>query len=127
MTSELSLRELVAIQSCQNPSEFSGLDAVNALIEPDPIDPGSVILFVHQDPTKITAGNQMHRLRKALQGYGNKHPEEIVLLDVLPPSHFKPAGPEADHAVVRARATIAEQLANLFARGRVQLAPGQAR
>ena len=71
-------------------------------MKPDPTDPESVIVFVDQDPTKITR-NQMHRLRKALQDYGIKHPEEIVLFDVLPPSHFKSAGPEADHAVVRAK------------------------
>lgn len=121
MTRDLSLHELVAMQSCQDPREFKGLDALDAGIESDPHDPDSMILSVHQNPNKITAGNQMHRLRKALGDYGFLHPDALQMLDATPPSHFKPAGPEADHAIVRAKASVAAELALLFTHERIQV------
>lgn len=123
MTGEINLRDLAAGQACQNPEAFQGFSGLKAQFLPDPEGSETILVSVEQDPDSITAPNEIHRARWAFEVYGQHHPDELTVVDLTPPSHFKPAGNEAEYAVVRAKATVAQQIAGIFSRGKVTVDP----
>ena len=123
MTSELNLRDLAAGQACQNPQAFTGFNSLRANITSDPDDIDAVRITVEQAPDALTAPNEIHRARWAFDTYSRRHPDELVVIDSVTPSHFRPANAETDHAVVRAKGRVAQQVADLFSRDRVTIDP----